>query len=147
MRVDEIRHLTAVWTACVAVLLTSLAPSISRFIAAPALSQTLMARSSLKLGAARLHPPGMEHYVTVDVATSNGVGENNHGCGSYTARSRFEHYPFCFTHADTLSPPPSVFTALPVIKSASTTPPLPNLWPGRQFAWTFGQARAPPAFI
>lgn len=147
MRVDEIRRFTAAWTTCVAALLASFAPSISHFIAAPASSQTLMARSSLKPGAAQHHPPGMEPYVIVGVATSNGVGEDNHGCGSYTARLRLEHYPFCFTYADTFSLSPSVFTALPVIKSTSTTPFLLNLWLGKPFAWTSGQARAPPVFI
>ena len=147
MSVDEIRHFISAWTACVAAFLASLAPSISHFIAAPALSQTLVVRSGREPGFTRRYSSGMGHHSNLYVATSTGIGENVYGGGGHTSPLCSDNRPFCFTHAGTLSPPPSVFTALPVIKNALTTSLLLNLWLCRLSAWTSVQSRAPPAFI
>ena len=146
MRVSEIRRYIAAWTACFAVLMASLAPSISHFIAAPTFASTQTVESSVTLASNHQHHMGMGHHVSVD-ATDNAEPSLAHGSGSHPPSLHFEHCPFCFTHAGSFGLPLHVFLPLPAVKSALTLPVLFYLWPGRPFAWTPAQARAPPTDI
>lgn len=144
MRAREFRRYVAAWTACFAVLLASLAPSISHFIAAPATSQLLAAKRVVMAVDTHQHHMGMGHRANVQAHSDNAEHTLAHGSSSHTPSLHFEHCPFCFTHAGSFGLPPLVSFSLPVVETALTTLVLFYLWPGRPFAWTPAQARAPP---
>lgn len=147
MRASEIRRYIAVWTACFAVLMASLAPSISHFIAAPTLLSSATAKSGVRLAPDHQHHLEMGHHTGVEAQTDSARPNLSHGHGNHSPSLHFEHCPFCFTHAGSFGLLPHVFLPLPVVKSTLTTPVLFYLWPGRPFAWTPAQARAPPVAI
>ena len=144
MKKNRFRHALAVWTACFAVLLASLAPSISHFLAAPASSIVIANKGDLAVGSVHPHHEGMQHRVGVELATDKGLGEHAHGSGHDSPALHFEHCPFCFTHAGSFGLPPSVFPSLPVVKIPFAVVALSYFWPRQSVSWTAAQARAPP---
>lgn len=145
MRATKLRAFLSAWTACFAVLLASLAPTLSHFIAASALANATAEQSAPIFGASHAH-----HKMTSHPADVNGVqvaakAAHSHGSTSHSPALHFEHCPFCYTHAGSFGLTPVVFLPLPTVKNAPIAPALFYLWPGRAFIWTAAQARAPPA--
>jgi hypothetical protein len=123
------RRFTA-WVACFAILLASLAPSISHALAAataPGAYWTEICSAA-----------GLKSIKVESGKTSDSSSPAKHGL-------HFENCPFCQTHADSLVLPPAS-ALVPLVVSASF--PLPSLFyqsPRPLFVWASAQSRAPPA--
>jgi hypothetical protein len=122
------RRFTA-WIACFAILLASLAPSISHALeAAKAPGSYWMEICSTA---------GLK-FIEVDSGkTSDSSSPAKHGL-------HFENCPFCKIHADSIVLPPASVLA-PLVVSSSF--PLPSLFyqsPRPLFVWASPQSRAPP---
>jgi hypothetical protein len=122
------RRFTA-WIACVALLLASLAPTISHALAtqnkAGFLTSTeICSINGVKSQKAESKP--LRNSAPVD----NGL--------------HFEHCPFCFTHAGFFGPPPSGETVVPLVTGSPVRPALFSHSPDPLFAWVSAQPRAPP---
>ena len=150
----------ATWAACFAVLLASLAPSLSHLVAANTLSSIARqgpAPTSIGVhvheerqgGAHAMH--GMVAALSGDAliqhqppdAATQSVSLP-HGTGPHAPVLHFEHCPFCFTHAGSFGLAPSAVLSLPDSTGTTSAPDLFYQWPGRAFIWTTAQARAPP---
>lgn len=123
------RRLTA-WIACFAILMASLAPSISHALAAAKTPGSYWMEICSSVG---LQFIKMESGKTADSSSPA-----KHGL-------HFEDCPFCQTHANAIVLPP-VSALLPLVVSGSF--PLPPLFyqsPRPLFVWASPQSRAPPA--
>jgi hypothetical protein len=123
------RRFTA-WIACFAILLASLAPSISHAISSAKESSGFFGEicsadgaKSVKLGN------------SLDSKTSTPVQKSLH----------FEHCPFCSSHAGAIGLPPSAGFQLPLLSGHSLKPTLFYQSPRPLFVWASAHSRAPPA--
>lgn len=146
MKKNRFSQALAAWTACFAVLLASLAPAISHFIAAPASPFVIVDKGDLAVKSVHRQHEGMGYRVEGELARDKGLDEHAHGSGHHSPALHFEHCPFCFTHAGSFGLPPSVFPSLPVVKSPIAVAALFYLWPRQSVIWIAAQARAPPSF-
>ncbi len=118
------RRFTA-WIACLAMLLASLAPSISLALVASGSTGfigeicTVAGIKTIKVNAGRPDTPVQQQL-------------------------HLEHCPFCFTHADVIGLPPSTTSALPVFSNHPVFPSLFYQAPHPLFVWATAQSRAPP---
>jgi hypothetical protein len=128
------RRFTA-WIACFAILLASLAPSISYAVAAsanPNLSEfEICSIAGLKL-----------IKVADKVTDSRAPTKPSAPAGTAT---HSEHCPFCFTHAGSFGLLPTAVFSLPVASKSPLPPALLYQAPRPLFMWTAAQSRAPPA--
>lgn len=135
------RGITA-WIAIFAVLLASLAPSISHALAATGWTGYLDdtefcsadSTDSNDSAVSQLHDAHAHH--------------EHQGAPTFDDhRLHFEHCPFCFTHAGTFGTPPVPEFVVPLLVGSAV---LPNLFlhsPRLLFIWAAPQARAPPVFL
>ena len=119
----------AAWIACFAILLASLAPSVSHALA-------------LAKGGS---------YSWMEICSTAGAKfvkvTDNQNPTSFPIKkttTHFEHCPFCLTHAGLDGLPPTATFSLPVIPNSSQHPFLFYQAPYPLFAWTTAQSRAPP---
>jgi hypothetical protein len=111
------------WIACFAILLASLAPSISHAIEAASKTGSLDEICTVA---------GLK---TVTAVPADSPAQK---------QLHFEHCPFCATHAGSFALPPPADLTLPVV---SVFPAYPSLFyqaPHPFFVWTTAQSRAPP---
>jgi len=130
MGLDKTTRQFAAWIACFAILLASLAPSISHALAA-AKSTGVSWMEICSATGAKFVQVADDHNPTKSSAPAQKAMQS-------------EHCPFCFTHAGSFGLPPTVVSAFPV---ASGSPVLPSLFyqsPRPLFIWAAAQSRAPP---
>jgi hypothetical protein len=140
MQVNRHRQWIATWIAIFAVLLASLAPSISHVLAAGGWTgylndTTLWSEKSDHVAEQAAHA----HDMHASHLPAESLPSVDHGL-------HFEHCPFCFTHAGSFGAPPTVEFVTPL---AIGSPVLPLLFFHAShplFAWAAPQARAPPSF-
>lgn len=129
MNMTKSMHRMTAWFAFCAILLASLAPSISHAVAA-----------------AKGIPNGWMEICTVE---GSKLVQMHDGAPSPSAPGEkslhFEHCPFCLNHAVALGMPPSDTVALPAVTGTSVVPLLFYHSPRPLFVWTTAQPRAPPA--
>jgi Protein of unknown function (DUF2946) len=146
----------AAWIACFAILMASLAPSISHAMAAAGLSgyTILVAPSSSE--AAIPHDMDLMH----DHHASHGYGihhhesllpdaslATSHSPDSHSGGLHFEHCPFCFTHAGSFAIPISdTLISFAPAACAARMPVHFYQYTTRIFIWESAQPRAPPSF-
>lgn len=127
------RRFTA-WIACFAILLASLAPSISHAVEA--------ARHGTSFWADECDILGEAH----DAAKHDGNAGESHGGPSHVPGGlHFEHCPFCLTHAGSFA---LVQSSSPPVYQASDPPGWAGLSfqaPRLRLVWLTAQTRAPPA--
>jgi hypothetical protein len=130
------RRMTA-WIASFAILLATLAPSISHAVAA-----------------AKGIPNGWTEVCTVagaklvkldDASASKEISKPPSKSAPAQKMSHFEHCPFCLSHALALGLPPGADFVMPVVAGTSVVPSLFYHAPRPLFAWVAAQPRAPPA--
>ncbi len=131
MRMTKATHRFASWIACFAILMASLAPSISHAVAAAKSVPNAWMEICTVTGS---------KMVTVDAdqdaQTSAPVEKTMH----------FEHCPFCLNHTVSAEMPPAADFVMPVISGDHVLPSLFYQSPRPLFAWAVAQPRAPPAF-
>lgn len=157
-------HWIAAWFACFAVLLASLAPTISHVLNAVRLANSalsgnlapLQSHAGEKTPNTTQHTDG-QHDLTLhhlDVAHADGAHAHagmahssstpalpSHGDAGF----HFEHCPFCFTHAGSFGLA-AAFDATNLRAEVNSI--MPGLFyhsPTPLFVWTSTQARAPPS--
>lgn len=127
MNMTKSMHRMTAWIAFCAILLASLAPSISHAVAA-----------------AKGTPNGWMEICTVEGAKLVQVDGGKPSTPSSGDKSlHFEHCPFCLNHAVAAGMPPADFV-LPVVAGTSVVPLLFYQASHPLFAWTAAQPRAPP---
>ena len=147
----------AAWIACFAVLLASLAPSISHALVAAGLSAANPVSLAAFAGVPAPTPtPAMDHashMEGMDMAGMDmaGMAETDaapspvsHSTASHSPAMHFEHCPFCFTHAGTFGLPVAASIVIPNPGAAAIAPLLFYRAPQPLFAWIAAQPRAPP---
>jgi hypothetical protein len=162
----------AAWIACFAVLLASLAPSISHALVAAGVLDANSA-SRLAAGFSDANPASRAAFVGIpaphptptptrhhasqmegmqmegmDMAGVAGVeaapSTASHSPASHSPAMHFEHCPFCFVHAGTFGLPLAAGIVIPTSGVAAIAPRLFYRAPQPLFAWTAAQPRAPP---
>lgn len=123
----------AAWIACCAILMASLAPSISHALAAASNAGSFWAEICSASGIKLLK-------VADDAANQQASGSSSPA----EKGLQFEHCPFCFTHAASFGLPPSAGFILPVVSGVPMRPSLFYQSPRPLFAWAAAQPRAPP---
>jgi hypothetical protein len=118
------------WIACFAILLASLAPSISHALST-AKESTGFFGEICSADSAKF----VELGDSLGSKTSNPVQKSLH----------FEHCPFCSSHADTIGLLPSAGFQLPLLSGHSLKPTLYYQSPRPLFIWASARSRAPPA--
>jgi hypothetical protein len=123
-------HRMTVWMAFCAILLASLAPSISHAVAA-----------------AKGIPNGWTEICTVSGAKLVKIGGDTpeSKLPAPVKASHLEHCPFCLNHAVSLGLPPGVDFVIPAMEGSHVLPPLFYQASRPLFAWATAQPRAPPA--
>lgn len=139
MGLNRLTRCFAAWIACFAILLASLAPSISQTLAAARASSSVQAEGC-----------PMPDEASAEVRSSANLdiheGHGDHGAPSTLPKaSHFEHCPFCFTHAGSFALVQSVPATLHEVGGFSEFPFLFLQAPRLLFVWVTAQARAPPA--
>jgi hypothetical protein len=145
----------AAWMACIAVLMASLAPSVSHSLAAAGLSS--FTASALWLPAEGTSSPrhmepmprdashGDETHAP-EVQTAEPGLQGSHSRGSHSTEEHFENCPFCFTHAGSFCLLPNTeFPAPAVVSKSDLVASLFYQSPDPLFIWTTAQSRAPPS--
>lgn len=130
MRIHRFTGHFAAWIACLAILMASLAPSISHALAAASTAGTVWAEIC---SAAGLKMIEVSHGEAADPSAPTTHGLHLEDC------------PFCLTHANAVGLPPA---SIPVPLVLSSSFPLPALFyqsPRPLFVWAAPQSRAPPA--
>ncbi len=128
------RRMLYAWIACLAVLFSALAPSISH-----ALAYT---------GAASA--PGT---IQIEVCTADGNktilldSTGNKKVVPNSVQHHFEHCPYCATHAGSFALPPPAMASFAVIGGHDIFPYLFYNAPARLFSWSCANPRAPPAAV
>lgn len=120
-----------VWFACFAILLSSLAPSISHAVAAA---------TGMSNGWTEICTVTGAKLVQLDDGQQSGLP------APIEKAVHFEHCPFCLNHAVSLGLPPTADFVLPSIDSSRVLPSLFYQASHPLFAWAAAQPRAPPAF-
>lgn len=130
MRMTRAMHRCAAWIACFAILLASLAPSISHAVAA-----------------AQGTPNAWIEICTVDGSKLMMVdADQNPQAPTPTEKAiHFEHCPFCLSHAGSFGLPPTADFLMPVVSGDHVLPSLFYQASRPLFAWAVAQPRAPPA--
>lgn len=130
MRMTKATHRFATWIACFAILMASLAPSISHAVAA-----------------AKNAPNAWMEICTVTGSKMVMVdAENSQTPVPVEKAMHFEHCPFCLNHAVSAGMPPSPDFVMPVVADDHVLPSLFYQSSRPLFAWAVAQPRAPPAF-
>jgi hypothetical protein len=130
MRMTKSMHRMTMWIALCAILLASLAPSISHAIAA-----------------AKGIPNGWTEICTVNGAKLVKIdGAQSPAPTPAEKGTHFEHCPFCLHHAVSLGLPPNSDFVMPVVEGSPVLPSLFYQASRPLFAWAATQPRAPPAF-
>ncbi|MES2026962.1 MAG: DUF2946 domain-containing protein [Pseudomonadota bacterium] len=131
MRMTKATHRFATWIACFAILLASLAPSISHAVAA-----------------AKGAPNAWVEICTVEGSKMMKVdGDQSQQAPAPAEKgTHFEHCAFCLTHAGSFGLPPSADFVMPVVSGDHVLPLLFYQASRPLFAWVVAQPRAPPAF-
>lgn len=134
------RGITA-WIAIFAVLLATLAPSISHALAASGwtgyFGDTELCSADANDG---------ENAAVDELHEAHAQHEHEGAPALDDHRLHFEHCQFCFTHAGSFGTPPTPEFVVPPLVGAAV---LPNLFfhsPRPLFTWAAPQARAPPVF-
>ncbi len=128
MRMTQATHRFASWIACFAILMASLAPSISHAVAAAHGTPNAWMEVCTVAGS---------KMVMVDVEqTAPATNEQS---------VHFEHCPFCLSHAGTVGLPPAADFVMPVVSGDHVLPSLFYQSSRPLFAWAVAQPRAPPA--
>jgi len=124
-------HRFASWIACFAILMASLAPSISHAVAA-----------------AKSVPNAWMEICTVTGSKMVMVDadQNSQTPAPVEKTMHFEHCPFCLNHAVQAGMPPAADFVMPVISGDHVLPSLFYQSSRPLFAWAVAQPRAPPAF-
>jgi hypothetical protein len=142
MQGNRHRKRITTWIAILAVLLASLAPSISHALAAAGwtgyLHDTELCSEEAESGEDEV-PDAHAHDMHAAHAAHDSQLPDTHSM-------HFEHCPFCFTHAGSFGTPTTAEFLTPL---AIGSPVLPSLFfhsPRPLFTWAAAQARAPPAF-
>lgn len=123
------RCLTA-WIACFAILLASLAPSISHAVVAVAISSSISTEECLIHGEA--HDAADHHDHSAPTHDPKGL--------------HFEHCPFCLTHAASFALLQTASFTLHEVSGFSLFSVLFYQAPRLPFVWVPAQSRAPPAY-
>jgi hypothetical protein len=142
MQGNRQRKSITTWIAIFAVLLASLAPSISHALAAAGCTGHL---HDTEICSEKAAPAAheMSHVHGHDLHAAHGDHESQ---APDKHSMHFEHCPFCFTHAGSFGTP---ITAESVTLLGTGSPVLPSLFlhfPHPLFIWAAPQARAPPWF-
>ena len=133
----QTRYLTA-WIACFAMLLASLAPSISQSLAAGDDSGSIRAASWIE--------ESPMHGEAHNASEQQAAHQHDHGNPSHHQNgSHFEHCPFCLTHAGSFALLQTVALTLHEVGGFSDFPSIYFQAPRLLFVWVTAQARAPPA--
>lgn len=120
----------ATWIALCAILMASLAPSISHAVAA-----------------AQGIPNGWTEICTVEGAKLVKIDDlKSKRPAPADKASHFEHCPFCLHHGVSLGMPPNVDFVMPLIEGTNMLPSLFYQASRPLFAWTTAHPRAPPMF-
>ncbi len=123
------RRLTA-WIACFAILLVSLAPSISHAIATPSKASTGWGEICTSSGTKVVKATGDQTVKPISSAKHD---------------LHYEDCPFCRTQNDTSGPPPTFLATPLLVVSPLLSPVLFYEAPRPLFVWASAQSRAPPA--
>lgn len=153
MGMSRLQRRIAAWMACVAVLMASLAPSISHALAAAGVSS--FTTPSVWIPAGTPSPHHMEQ-MPHDALHGDGTHSHqmqtpeseqaSHSPGRHSTEAHFEHCPFCFTHAGSFGlPPTSACLAPAAVSDSDLFASLFYQSPDPLFIWTTAQSRAPPA--
>ena len=139
---NRARKRITTWIAIFAVLLASLAPSISHALAAGGwtgyLNDTeLCADEEEHLAEQAAHVHQHDMHASHEAPTSQSSADH---------ALHFEHCPFCFTHAGSFGTAPSAEFVTPLLTGSAVLPLLFFRSPHPLFSWAAPQARAPPAF-
>lgn len=146
----------AAWIACFAVLLASLAPTVSHVLAGSGL--TSFSGVQYRIPVAQMaHVPDAEeslchgaeqdheaHAHAQEAAVSEPGTDPSHSHGE--GGMHFEHCPFCFTHAGSFGLSPSAGMVLPVAIGMAARPLLFYQAPQPLLIWSSAQPRGPPLF-
>lgn len=122
----------AAWLAIFAILLASLAPSISHAVAAARWADSLPLETIC-----HAEPDGGALDQHAHTAPSHSQGDVD---------LHFEHCPFCFTHAGSFGLMPVAAIAMPLVAGTAIRPALFYRSPSPLFIWVSAQPRAPPFF-
>ncbi|MFL6718139.1 MAG: DUF2946 domain-containing protein [Burkholderiaceae bacterium] len=136
------RQRITTWIAIFAVLLASLAPSVSHALAASGWTGYLNEAERCSEGdehASGHAAPMHEHDVHASHEAPASQSSADHAL-------HFEHCPFCFTHAGSFGTAPTAEFVTPLISGSAVLPLLFFHSPHPLFSWAAPQARAPPAF-
>ena len=132
MQMNLLTRRFAAWAACLAILLSALAPAVSHALA--------LARGG--------------DIAWMEVCSVAGIklvkadtGVKKHGTPtSHETLAQAGHCPFCSTHADLSGLPPTASIIFQPIGSERARPPLFYQSPQPLPIWTDAQSRAPPRF-
>jgi hypothetical protein len=127
------RRFTA-WIACLAILLASLAPSISYALAASTSSTISEFEICSVAGLKSIKVTGKASDSRAPAKPSAPAGTATHS----------EHCPFCFTHAGSFGLLPTAAFSIPVASRSVLPPALFYQAPRPLFIWAAAQSRAPP---
>jgi hypothetical protein len=146
MGLNRYRRRVAAWIACFAVMMASLAPSISQALASrtlESLSQEKICSLTHSQASGTNIDPHASHgsHQTSDAAKVDNAPHSGH---SPQKGMHFEHCPFCFTHAGSFGLLPAVATNLPAVTGSPVLPLLFFQSPRPLFTWISAQPRAPP---
>jgi|GEM_PF-416279 len=162
MRMRQGHRKIAAWIACFAVLLSSLAPSISHALAATKMLDLSLVQSmaqamtsatnTAEASAAQLHEAQLHELCitnrdgvpasVLEPFSSAASTPHSHGDANF----HFEHCPFCFTHAGSFGLATDTGLIIPQANGASILPELFYHSPAPLFAWASPLPRAPPFF-
>jgi len=133
-------HKSFAWLAIFAILLASLAPSISRAV----YGQTIPASGWLELCTAN----GLQHLpVALFEGEQSPVSHTPKSPDPYSG-GHFEHCPFCVTQAFSFGLTPVEAVSLPLMALQGHDVPSHELpAPHARFIWQHNRARAPPFFL
>lgn len=142
MQGNRQRRRITTWIAIFAVLLASLAPSISHALAAGGWTGYLN-DSELRSDEAE-HIAQQVGEVHEHTAHASHDAPASQPSADHTLH--FEHCPFCFTHAGSFGTAPTAEFVTPLGTGSEVLPLLFFHSPHPLFSWAAPQARAPPSF-
>lgn len=130
MRMTKATHRFASWIACFAILMASLAPSISHAVAAGKSQPNAWMEICTVMGS---------KMVALDIS------QDMQTPAPVESMAHLEHCPFCLNHAVSVGLPPPPDFVMPVISGDHVLPSLFYQSSRPLFAWAVAQPRAPPA--
>ncbi|CAN5296101.1 hypothetical protein BH11PSE11_BH11PSE11_10550 [soil metagenome] len=132
--VRRARHVLTAWIACFAILLSSLAPSISHALAATNNAGNVITEVCTSTGLKLVDKVGVP-FLNASLKSSLPADSKMMKSG---------HCPYCLPRAGSLGMPPVVTLTLPPAVAAQSFPSLSYLAPRPLFTWTSARSRAPP---